>query len=652
MKRIAIVAVHGVIPHLEHDFQDSVATALRDRLNDEARTPPAAAAVPEAAPGGVARARGVRGPNRDGTGAARGSDDEPAWTMDVVFPKIPMSKIGDPVAATRASIVRVHDSRDKDATKPTGDYYDVIEAYWSPIDKGKTNVTSVLLWLLQVVLNPINTTARYGGSAAKARSDVLSVLAFLVVGLLAFAVVLIAFGNALALTLAHINPPPGGPPHTGLWLTLWNYVVTGWSRLWSSLALLWNPTLGNIKALLSPAVLLRLALGIAGAYAAAQAVRASISIGSQWKALSTIPVQRRSRIVATAVLALAALALMAACAFLPFDGTKRLGTVALWLVFSALVFEFGKTMTATFVTNFFGDVQIYCTHDANSTFYELRQKILDLVTRTIVETLEADPAYDRVYIFAHSLGSTISLDALMRIYNLRSEGGVTPDQWNRIRGFVTFGTSLEKTRYFLDAYNPSFSASFAEWRDDYYGVLFDPDPSVLERPNGATEGIYWGNYWFFNDFIADRITTYRSFLKPDNEISSSSFIRRQIRAELKSRGGDGAEPVPIAQNRASFRLPVPLAHPILHGDYLGSDWFWTSNSEATPSWWARLLGGTPPPDANDRAIDVLRIVTSHRREETGARFAEAKAGAVPRRSYTDLDAAKTRASPLTDVIMP
>jgi hypothetical protein len=152
-----------------------------------------------------------------------------------------------------------------------------------------------------------------------------------------------------------------------------------------------------------------------------------------------------------------------------------------------------------FLAQFFGDVQIYRTHDENATFYALRRQILELVERTIVETIKAE--YDRVYVFAHRLGSTIGLDALVRIYNLRIETGVEEEHWRRIRGFVTFGTALEKTRYFIDAYGQSLSASLEEWQDDYYGVVFTPHEMVLTQSNDIAEGIYWENYWYFWDFI-------------------------------------------------------------------------------------------------------------------------------------------------------
>jgi pimeloyl-ACP methyl ester carboxylesterase len=604
MKRIAIVAVHGVIPQPKHGFQDQVAAALTRQLN--------------------------RGPAANGDGAPQGPDND-EWTMDVVFPEITKAPtVDDPVGAARSTIVRIHSVEEPDARAPSHDFFDIIEAYWSPIDKNRTNAWLVLSWLLKTIFEPLNTTARYGASSAKKRSDFLSILLTFVLGLIFFGLCLLAVGNSFTITLHNVNTGPGQNawwhPLVAWPQVLWKYVypnifasigqsiVTGWSHLAQVLQLLWAPNFVELSKVFSPAVLLRLGLGAIGAFLVAQAARGTWSVVTQWKDLSTIPVQRRSRIKGIVFLVVTAVACFALCALWTFDHGKQLGTAALWLVFAALSFEVGKASTATFLTNFFGDVQIYCTHDQNATLFEFRTKILDLVTRTIVETIKAQPAYDRVYVFAHSLGSTIALDALMRVYDLLAENGVQREEFDRIRGFVTFGTALEKTRFFLDSYNASLSATFDEWRGAYYGALFDSDSSILALPNAPKTGIYWANYWFFNDFIADRISTYRSFLPPGESVSKSSAVRREVHKRLQD--GEGAEPPLVAQNRVCYRLPSALT-PILHGEYLASDWFWReqSTTDSSPSWLAKLLGSLDETGGNDCAIGALAIVTSHEHEQ-------------------------------------
>lgn len=50
----------------------------------------------------------------------------------------------------------------------------------------------------------------------------------------------------------------------------------------------------------------------------------------------------------------------------------------------------------------------------------------------------------------------------MRLQALREQGAYSCDDMNRIRAFVTFGTSLEKTKFFFDKTNPTPSQSMSQ----------------------------------------------------------------------------------------------------------------------------------------------------------------------------------------------
>jgi len=115
--RIGIVAVHGVIPQLRFGFQDEVAAQLTEALNAPSQ--------------------------------------EPAWTWTVVLPSN-----GAANAANVPTISRVHQVHD-DPAHPASDFFDVHEAFWSPIDKGKTTFASICAWLLKTVFAPLNSFARY-----------------------------------------------------------------------------------------------------------------------------------------------------------------------------------------------------------------------------------------------------------------------------------------------------------------------------------------------------------------------------------------------------------------------------------------------------------------------------------------------------------
>ncbi|MBV8602848.1 MAG: hypothetical protein JO359_14895 [Candidatus Eremiobacteraeota bacterium] len=328
-----------------------------------------------------------------------------------------------------------------------------------------------------------------------------------------------------------------------------------------------------------------LAAGAIGAFLIAQAFKATVSFLKQRAALSKIPAQLWSRVAFIGVLLILGVGGLSIAAFWPLnDSGQGMGSWALLFVVAALAFEAGRSVMESFIVDFFGDVQIYTTHDQNADFYQYREKMLEKVTETIAKASSAAAAdgtnpYDRVHVLAHSLGSTIAMDALIRLYNLKEQGLYRAADFERIRSFVTFGTSLEKTKYFFDVSSPSISLSYDQWRNDAYGVLFTMDRNALKYPNGPNEGIYWLNFWYEKDPIANAIDSYRSFLLPGDSLRVASAVRGAIAASAAARNDD-AIGHKICENQVHpgviniFRL-----HFIPHGDYLGDSWFWHGNPE-------------------------------------------------------------------------
>jgi hypothetical protein len=177
-------------------------------------------------------------------------------------------------------------------------------------------------------------------------------------------------------------------------------------------------------------------------------------------------------------------------------------------------------------------------------------------------------------VLAHSLGSTIALDAMLRLWNLRREGDVLEDEWKRIRGFVSFGTALEKTKFFFEAMHPSHSQRFEQWRNDLYGALFTADRRSLDYPS-ASRGIYWLNCWYFSDVIADAISSYRSFVLPGETATAANRLRAAIGDEARKLGRRVVGRL-AAENRRRFGKFLPW-HPVTHEDYLNDRWFWLAN---------------------------------------------------------------------------
>ncbi len=512
-ERVALVVVHGVSPHPRYEFQDQCSSELAKRLNEA---------------GGNGK-----------------------WVIDAVNPGNVLEHGADDPVPT---ISRVHQDGD-DPSHPRGTYYDVMEAYWSAIDKGRTKWWGILAWIFRVVFVPLNTTARYDATAGKQFFDYGFIGGALVISFALFFVSLTAVwqsflrildvtgilrhsaaGDVITTLNANANAPGGIPIKIGVWLFV----------------------------------------GLIGAFLVTQAISALIKLFQQRAALRHNSKAIWHRAVAITVLSVMGVLFVYSMAVVRFPNGALgwRGIVFLLLIFIA--YSLGRAIFVDFIINIFGDVQIYTTRDENdSRFFELRDGILrvtvDAILRAISPRLNGGQAYDRVVILAHSLGATIAMDALVRVSQLALQGGLTTEEFGRIRAFLTLGSSLEKTRYFFDVAGVSPSASFEQWRNDVFGTLFCCDPSVLEDPNGR--GIFWANYWYFQDAICNEIRSFRSFLRPGESIESARTLRLQRQSDPEWQ--DDRRGRPICRNERGHKHAT-LVHPVLHSDYLSDDWFWHS----------------------------------------------------------------------------
>lgn len=237
------------------------------------------------------------------------------------------------------------------------------------------------------------------------------------------------------------------------------------------------------------------------------------------------------------------------------------------LVLTVAFLQGARGLADFIVLDVLGDVQVYTTHDANAAFYGIREQIIAAVTDAVLGPLHAvapsrgaggvpAPLYRSVHIAGHSLGSTVALDVLIRIRQMVEEGALAAADWGRIRSFTTFGTALEKTRFFFDVRSPTVSAAQQSWQNDVYGCFFTLDRAVLAARDN-THGIYWSNHWYEHDVVANAIVSYESDVRP-----SASFSAW--------RAASGPHPI-CADN------PIPHQRPryaFVHSDYLGDPLFW------------------------------------------------------------------------------
>jgi hypothetical protein len=529
--KTAVIVVHGIHPTPRFEIQDLYATQLLRRLNGDA--------------GGL------------------------AWKLSILWPAIanPDAQPGD-VHATALRICQ----KDDNADEPASSFFDIFEAYWSPIDKNQTTLQKVLAWLADAIFVPLNASAKLYSGTGKVLFDLVLVLSVLAASLVLFvAAAVVANAGYRVFARAAICATSGKPPDCSTTLPSFFDFILHPATTMQGFA--W-------QALLCVAII------FAGAYALTQlAISTYHTCAEAYRRnrarkcgdSGLLQTRRMWRLWFQALLLIVAVfGLWIWPWFRPFvpDPSHRLMYSTLVAVLLVGLIRSALGMLNEFFVNTLGDVQIYTTHDENSGFYKLRKQIVETVEGIVLQVLrasagplttqpvpdvaemrqafeEALPAlYDRVIVAGHSLGSTIAMDALLNIHEMYSEGGLTKEQWLRLRALVTFGSALEKTKFFFDVKQPTVSASADHWRNDVYGKLFTRDFTLLSAGERTRDsGIFWANYWYFHDPVA-------------NEIQSYADAHGQA----------------ICENTL-LKSKFSLLHPWIHGDYLWDATFWQKSTD-------------------------------------------------------------------------
>ena len=533
--RHAVFAVHGISPHQRYAFLDQVATKLQWFLNDNERE----------------------------------THSGYSWNAVVHWPHV-AAQDGE---AVRPSALRIYRA-DLGADHPDGITYDVYEGYWSPLSKGRTNFASALRWLFNSTFLATSSTANIPCEWKKLRSDLVYVACLLG---------LVAAGLLVALL-------------TGLWA--WGVFIRGFVPLSSDTVTYWA-LLGNPTAALRLPILAYVELGMdaIAAYVLAQLVLMHF-VGSKRKKrtrrlIEDLPTKtegggsrftratinahtfhRDASVALWIVFVIVVLVTVGVGAAAQTSVHRSVGQPGgwqdvAWHIFAAgvvcvsvLLLQGARSLANWEVENGLGDVQIYTTHDQNSSYYSIRDQIVHTVSDALIgilrtteagENEELAPYYDAIHIFGHSLGSTVAMDVLIRLRQLLQEGTLADDQWKRIRTLTTFGTALEKTRFLFDVRHPTINAAQDQWENDVYGRFFTDNRAVLGHADNS-QGIYWQNLWYFRDIVANGIVSYKSDVP-----LGSSFTWTRVEREI-------CDDTQLERPRWRFAW--------VHSDYLQDPMFW------------------------------------------------------------------------------
>ena len=523
-KRTAIFGIHGISPTQRYAFQDQVATSLQSAL--------------------------------DALEQVRGSDR--SWKAVVHWPHgSGKATVGD----LRPSALRLYRD-DDDPLSPVHDVYDVYEGYWSPLSKGKTNILSALQWLLNCTFLGTSSTANIPCTRAKLSSDLTYVGGLAALIAVAFVLALVAgflSWNALACSIP------------GMCYTSFSSVIANPIAIAVKLPL---PFYAQLVVEIAAAYVV-VQLWVVHGVSASRRARTDESMKDAktkgWFHSRTIQAAAFHRYVSI-ILWIALVVLVAVAAFLVV-ANSHLANVnpsifipsSLGVVATVALLQVARAKADFAVEDVLGDIQIYTTHDENATYYVIRQGIIEVVSDALLSVLDAvDPAnaannkapyYDRLHLFGHSLGSTIAMDVLISLRQLVEQSLLPPQNWARIRSLTTFGTSLEKTRFFFDVRKPTINATQDQFENDVYGRFFSDNPAVLANLDNR-QGIYWSNLWYFRDIVANEIVSYASDVAPGQSFTWQS----------------GAPARPICAN---YQLPHNRPRfAWVHSDYLSDPLFW------------------------------------------------------------------------------
>lgn len=244
-------------------------------------------------------------------------------------------------------------------------------------------------------------------------------------------------------------------------------------------------------------------------------------------------------------------ALLKIVSFIPFVGEYA----------ASILQSFSKQSIHKF-TNVIGDLAIYAVVDSKSKFYNIRKMILNGAVESIKFLIEKeeDPgtsdeketrlAYPSVLIAGHSLGSQVAYDAINRLNLLlnqnlikhydnqgRSTQAENPNERisDQLKGFITFGSPLDKTVFFLRENVPDENYLRQQLLEAYHGFkqrnwslsesAGNPCYKLQSCLNRVLEDVLWRNYYDNADYVSGGLDYYEKLTNIDCDFKAKGWLK-------------------------------------------------------------------------------------------------------------------------------
>jgi hypothetical protein len=205
------------------------------------------------------------------------------------------------------------------------------------------------------------------------------------------------------------------------------------------------------------------------------------------------------------------------------------------------------------LTNIISEVCIYNVVDPKSKFYSVRRLILDNAVGALQYLIERGTTDDGLYypsviVAGHSLGTQIAYDAINKIDLLVNEGlvkrygkdgklvsGARSPLAAQLRGFITFGSPLDKVVFFLRENVSDEDYIWQQFLDNYHhfkmrNLDFDnnphTNPDYLKAAcnlSSLLESVKWRNYFDHHDYVSGSLDYYTRLTNVDCHFKSGRF---------------------------------------------------------------------------------------------------------------------------------